>query len=425
MPVIIAPQYTQRILSWEDWKAEVARRDGIHQAVEDLHQYTVWFYDGPDVFIVYLYKGTIPDTETALGRSQGDIDTERAEFEADYLPTANGVLDRKAPSNKLPGMAPAKGLGGYLPNPSNNPYQPASEESVCLYVDGEGSLVARGNFLTDEGSFRNDFNQPQLAEVLEGTVEFTSGSQKVRGTGTSFITDISRTGYIRPYSGDDAHWCKVARIISNTLVEIDSPYLSASVSGDSLIQGEAVPFLIGDVPGTLAVSGGHAIANPGLLSGSGIGLWRQADYGPMYLYGWLSITQRLNSQQTWFGFRDPENPTNPSVFADLVFSGSDNTKVLFRTGYLGESEETEVSLPGGLTTEDKVRYRILVTPDMCSVEVGKNGNVVEHDLHIPGPYDELILGGAIENLDAQETETELKVDCVLFRNFDRIDVHNI
>jgi len=419
MSVSIGPYYTQRILSWEEWKVEVSRRDGIYQSFEESSRYLVWFYDGPDAFISFLYKGAIPDTELSLGRTQEEIDAEREDYETNYLPNANGVLDRKAPSNKLPGVAAAKGLGGYLPNPSNNPYQPASEESVSLYVDGEGSLATRGVFLTDEGSFRNDFNQEMLAAPLAGTVSFTSGSNRIVGSGSQFLTEISKTGYIRPLSGDDNNWGKIARIVSDTIVELDSPYLSASVSDDMLLQAEGVPLIIGETPGSLLLSGGHVIATPGLLSGSGIGLWRQADYGPMNLCGWLSISQRLETQQTWFGFRDPENIITPNVFVDVIFSGSDSTKALFRTGYAGETEETLVTLPSGSTTETKLKYKIFVGPDICTLQIGKT-TVAEHELHIPNPYDEMVLVGAIENLDACETNTELLVDCVLFQNFDQI-----
>lgn len=43
MPVVIAPQYTQRILDWEDWKVEQAKRLGTYQCVADNDAYIVWF----------------------------------------------------------------------------------------------------------------------------------------------------------------------------------------------------------------------------------------------------------------------------------------------------------------------------------------------------------------------------------------------
>jgi hypothetical protein len=202
MPVYIAPHYTQRILFWDEWKTEVENRYGVHQVVTDPNLYTVWFYDYHDVFIVYLHRNGIPDTETALGRTQGDLDAEILDFETNYLPTANASLEKKA-ANKVAAVAAAKGLGGYLPNPSNNPYMPASDELVSLYVDGEGSLASRGTVLTDEGSFRNDFNADDLATPVTGLASFTSGSQHVYGSGSAFISEISKTGYIRPYTGDD------------------------------------------------------------------------------------------------------------------------------------------------------------------------------------------------------------------------------
>lgn len=192
MPVVIAPQYTQRILQWSDWKAEQVKRNGIFQVVEDPDMYTIWFYDTPDAFITFIHKGTIPDTDIALGRTQGDNDAAKTEFEADFLSIANETLNRKASSNHVAGVAAAKGLGGYLPNPSNTPYQPASEELVSLYVDGEGSLVSRGAVLTDEGSFRNDFGGNALTSSLTGTATFTLNSSYVTGSGSLFTTEVEK-----------------------------------------------------------------------------------------------------------------------------------------------------------------------------------------------------------------------------------------
>lgn len=103
MPVVIAPQYTQRILQWSDWKAEQVKRNGIFQVVEDPDMYTIWFYDTPDAFITFIHKGTIPDTDIALGRTQGDNDAAKTEFEADFLSIANETLNRKASSNHVAG----------------------------------------------------------------------------------------------------------------------------------------------------------------------------------------------------------------------------------------------------------------------------------------------------------------------------------
>lgn len=56
MPVVIAPQYTQRILDWEDWKVEQAKRLGTYQCVADNDAYIVWFYDIPDAFVVFCIE---------------------------------------------------------------------------------------------------------------------------------------------------------------------------------------------------------------------------------------------------------------------------------------------------------------------------------------------------------------------------------
>lgn len=89
MAINIGSNYTLRFLTWNDWKTEQASRHGNVQFDEDEGKYDVWFYDQNDVFNTYVYKGTIPDTELALGRTQTDIDNYLSDFETNYKPSAN------------------------------------------------------------------------------------------------------------------------------------------------------------------------------------------------------------------------------------------------------------------------------------------------------------------------------------------------
>ena len=414
MPVVIAPQYTQRILQWGDWKAEQEKRDGIYQVVDDLDMYTIWFYDTPDAFVTFIYKGDIPDTDVALGRTQGDNDAAKTEFETSFLPAANATLNKKATSNHVAGVAAAKGLGGYLPNPSNTPYQPASEELVSLYVDGEGSLVSRGAVLTDEGSFRNDFSGDALATVLTGTATFALGSSYVVGSGSLFTTEVQRTAYVKPADGDNTTWGKVARIISDTRLQLVDAFQGTTVSG-SIAQAEAIPFFWGNTTGQISVSGSKAHINSGVSGSSGIGFYREGDYGPMKITGWLSLDSRKPEQRFWFGFQDEPIPASASYGVICEFSGSSAASGAFVTFYHGEYERTEFVMPSG-SSSDQLKYTIYVTPESCYLDIGTQ-RMALHELHIPGPYDEMNLCSGFE-VRGDSTESVASIDCVLFQNFD-------
>jgi len=254
---------------------------------------------------------------------------------------------------------------------------------------------------------------------LTGSAVFTNGSSEVVGTGTVFLSEISRSGYVRPLSAADSDWAKTARIVSDTKILLDAPYGGATTAGDMVIQAEAVPQPIGATPGTLVLDGnGKLLAASGTKAGCGIGLWRQGDYGPMSLVGWLSLDARRANQKTWFGFRD--DVAAPTIFVEFGFEGTDDTKVIFRTGFLGEVETTDVTLPLNSTTAQQLKYRITVTPEACEIQIA-DGPVVQHELHIPDPYAEMMISGGIVNT-ADEVESTLIVDCVLFQDFDRLAV---
>jgi hypothetical protein len=67
-----------------------------------------------------------------------------------------------------------------------------------------------------------------------GTVSFREGEKIVKGTGTSFLTDLSPGEYIRPNTGDDTSFRKISRVISNTEVELSVAWDQDTIA---LIQG--------------------------------------------------------------------------------------------------------------------------------------------------------------------------------------------
>jgi hypothetical protein len=93
MSVILGSQFTQRPLRWVDWKAARAALNGQTQFDDDGHTYTVWFYNGPDVYFTTIWKSVVPDGVAAT-YSQEQNDQDKTEFENSYKNTANQRADQ-------------------------------------------------------------------------------------------------------------------------------------------------------------------------------------------------------------------------------------------------------------------------------------------------------------------------------------------
>jgi hypothetical protein len=102
MTVTIAPQFTQRIYQWTSWKAVLLVKPGhAHQWDDDGIVYTIWFYDGPEAFICTIWKGEVPDSVVATSYSQNQNDLDKADFEANFKPSGNNLLEKKQTDGSL------------------------------------------------------------------------------------------------------------------------------------------------------------------------------------------------------------------------------------------------------------------------------------------------------------------------------------
>ncbi len=90
--MMLAPQYTQRVYRWTAWKAALALKGGQPQYEEGVSEYGIWFYDGPEVHICTIWKGTVPDPVLA-SYSQAQNDTDKTDFETNFKPYANRSVD--------------------------------------------------------------------------------------------------------------------------------------------------------------------------------------------------------------------------------------------------------------------------------------------------------------------------------------------
>src|SRR5574338_129583 len=94
MPLTLAPQFTVRNYSWTNWKTILSSKDGIYQYDDDGVQYTIYFYDIPEVYVCTIWKDIVPDGIIGGGYSQAQNDSDKSDFETNYLPNANLRISR-------------------------------------------------------------------------------------------------------------------------------------------------------------------------------------------------------------------------------------------------------------------------------------------------------------------------------------------
>lgn len=391
-------------LTWENLKYIIDLKHIKLQYVETNDSYDIFALDDQIHYRTIIFIGDVPDD--TYDQVQNDLD--KTDFEDNYKDTSNDNLIKYAATGVF-GVAPAKGLGGFVPNPINDPYEPDIDETSALYVDGEGSLVTRGAVLTDEGSFRDDFAGSALETNLTGTVIFTNGSNVITGAGTAFLTELTRDVYVKATSHDYTNWVKVVRTTSDTSAEIEEGYPGATVS----ITGHKTFWITTKTNDSdVAVSSSKITLSSGVDATASINIQRFADYSPMIGFWKVSASQRIVNQTIFFGFRDIID--SPSMYCEVILDGTSNTSIKFRSAWNNDEELSTITLPNGLNTSQSLKYKIDVAPDYCGLLVN-NILVAKHDNHIPGMYSELTICAGIEN-SAMVTSTDVEIDSFYFSN---------
>jgi hypothetical protein len=94
MPLSFSSNLTVRAYTWTNWKAAFINRGGITQYDDDGLVYTIYFYDIPEVHTCTVWKGDVPDSIINNGYSQAQNDSDKSDFETNYLPTSNKRISR-------------------------------------------------------------------------------------------------------------------------------------------------------------------------------------------------------------------------------------------------------------------------------------------------------------------------------------------
>ena len=315
-----------------------------------------------------------------------------------------------------------RGLGGYVPSPRSNPPIVSNQTADVVGLDKGGSWVTRSQVLTDEGSFNDDFPGSSLTTALTGTPSFTNGSTTVGGTGTAYTTELTTNSYIKRDSDGDTAWARVAQVLSDTSVVLETAY--TGTTGGSASSSSNWFRTVGS-GGTISVASGSVTIASGTTNGSISRISRSFDYQPFTFRANLSLSQRIVNQSFFIGFRDSVSSATQAV--GLIFDGTSNTSVKFRSqnGTAGsEITERTVTLPFSLTTASTLSYKVDVTPKLATFAL--NGVVVAKITeHMIGQYTNMSFVIESQNTGVPAGSTNFVVDLVQLTNFNQAQVGNI
>jgi len=302
---------------------------------------------------------------------------------------------------------------GYYPDPSSYPV-----ESSPPISDAGGNQQIRGPIFTDEGSFRDDFGS-DLNKKITGSILFTNGSTKIKGVNTFFISELNSNYYIKYVNDGYANLTQISVINSDTDLDLLKPYDGYTGYGECY---KSYWLQTLNLDSSINTNNSIIELNSGTLANASTSVYRKVDYLPVKSNVFSSIYNRNELQCSAIGFLDsPLGGSNYNDVACFYFSGNDNTKVTCCTSCDGYEEIYTVNLPSGLTSENKLFYKIELTYSYVTFLVN-NILISKNESHIPKPYTELYFGIATWNYTKIQNQTSLQVDVISILNHDQLQI---
>lgn len=342
----------------------------------------------------------------------------------DVLPTS---LGQKVSASSFPVVIASDQL--VSASITNDMYSSYSPDPSSI-VDGQGnqSLDASGRqethstILTDEGSFRDDFNNGTafVPLTLTGTALFTNGSVDIVGTGTLFTTQLKAGDYIKKSLDAESLYVQVDSIVDDATLVLSSPY--AGTTASSAIFGSKWKTNTGSGASILTASSTVVILNP---TTTGISSWieKSFDYMPVIISASMAIGSRNANQRMFFGFQD--QPISPNISCRFEFTGTDNTVVtcISQVSTLAaEKTSTNIFMPTQANTSTQNRYEIDISNNSISFVI--NGILVaQHFDHIPDPYASLSISMGVENTGAT-VSSGIVCDWASLFNTNQVEISN-
>jgi len=96
MALSLAPHLTQRTYRWQAFVAAHHSKALVLQFDEEESSYTIWGYDGPEVYVCTIWTGAVPPHIIASGYTQEQNDADKADFETNYKSGCNAKIDQRS-----------------------------------------------------------------------------------------------------------------------------------------------------------------------------------------------------------------------------------------------------------------------------------------------------------------------------------------
>lgn len=287
-------------------------------------------------------------------------------------------------------------------------------------VDAAGASYIRGQVMTDEGSFVDDFLGSGLTTALTGTLDFTSGSDQVVGTGTAFLSELNYYSVIKKTADGETLWVGVSSVEDDTHLTLASNYGGTTQSGQTAVKSIWKTLTGASGGAAIAVSASNLVLTSGTGSGVKTGFWTIRDYIPFLGTFKLAASGRIANQKAFIGFFD--DITSPQISAGFLFDGTTNTTikcVSSNSSAAAGTQTTSVTIPGGINSTAQVTYQIVPWQGQVSFLI--NGyQVAVHNQHVIPPYSVVGFGGYIVN-EAVVGSNTLTIDSVILESIDRFD----
>lgn len=283
-------------------------------------------------------------------------------------------------------------------------------------TDSTGNQVIRGQILTDEGSFRDNFFGDSLFQTLTGVFEFSSLSDVV----LSHDADLSETKTLFPYlklSTDSDDKLTQGQLITSASFGLNSNYKGSTGVG-SAICSNWFPTISENISVAIVDSWLTISSTTGATSSAKIEKFM--DYLPLRLSFKANINKRVLGQVVTFGVYEYEGSR-----VQVQLSGTDETKVMFVTASkdgLVETQTSTVTIPRGLKSSKDHVYTVEVTNGQCSLLIN-DVLLVTHKDKIPDAYDPMSIFINIENTNVASSNV-FKIDWVHFQSLDQVDIAN-
>jgi hypothetical protein len=225
---------SQRIATWAEFKKYI---DGTYCSASYSYEELTAYY----IVLTEAIGGIRKEVTIAKdgGANQVDFDTNYKNI-TPRIPISNKIFlsDNTilGANNPIPvsgtvdvnSVSTTKGLlnSSFTPDDKNI----FTTDLADLSLDAENKLQIRGQILTDEGSFRDDFSGNSLSFTGTGTATFTNGSTTVLGIGTLFTAELTFNEYIKKVSDSETLYVRISEIISDTELILMTGYAGTTAT---------------------------------------------------------------------------------------------------------------------------------------------------------------------------------------------------